>query len=420
MPIYAPTCDLISRPFWLTADALPGSVQILVKARTADVHGETWTSEATFETTPLGTLDLSQQAPCTGSYEGTDPQGLLWSLLPRAGLTPAFFEMADGGYEVELSCSHQGRVLETVTVRRLGRHPGLGVRAVRERGLYGQLFTPPTEVGVQGACLCLGGSEGGLHEAVAALLASEGLMVLNLAYFGVPGSGLPEGLVNIPLGYFGKALRWLRERPEVAGRQVGVTGASKGAEAALLIGATYPGEVGAVAAIASGGLVFEGIDRARNHPAGQPLSSWSLSGKPLPYIPYRTDWAAFFSGPGPYAMTPIHRQAVGQASPEEVAAATIEAERIAGPVLLVTGGQDAVWNATELSEIVVTRRERRGLPVRHLSHPQAGHGLSLPGLPTYVSFPWTPPGGERQANAHLQLAAWEARLDLLKSVWGAP
>lgn len=417
MPLHSPDHNLLSRPFFLRADGLPQSVEVTVAAQTTDLHGEVWQCAATFITSPVGQLDLSKQPALAGCYEGVDPTGLIWSMQPRADLTPAFFEPPAGGYDVTIRVMQDGQVLEEGQARRLSRSPELQAEPVREGGLYGTLFRPSTPQHLRGACLCLGGSEGGLYDSIAALLASEGFLVLNLAYFGLPESGLPESLINIPLEYFGQAIHWLRALPEVAGRRVGVTGASKGAEAALLIGATFPEEVGAVAAIASGGLVFEGIDRTGQFPKGQPMSSWSWQGKPWPYIPYRTDWQAFFSSPGSKAMTPVHQRALEQASQAEIVAATIPVEKIAGPVLLVSGGQDQVWNATELSEIAYRRRQASGQPVEHLSDPRAGHSLSLPGLPTYVNVPWTPMGGEPQATAHLQMQAWDARVRTLENIW---
>ena len=417
MPLNVTPDALLSAPFNLQASDLPPFTGVTVTAETTDLHGEVWRSSATFRTRGDGQLNLARSPAMAGSYRGIDPSGLIWSLRPRPDLFPAFFEMPPGGYDLTLSLTMGGQEQARATTRRLSHLQDLRVEDVRDNGLYGQLLAPASGRDLRGACLFLGGSEGGLYGTVAALLASEGLIVLNLAYFGVPHSTLPADLINIPLEYFHDALCWLRARPEVAGRRVSVTGASKGAEAALLIGSTFPSDVGAVAAIASSGLIFEGIDRTRQFPAGQPMSSWAWGGNPLPYIPYQTDWSAFYGGSGPYNMTPIHREAVARASREDIAVATIPVERIAGPVLLVSGGEDQVWPATELSQVAQLRREQAGLHVQHLTDPAAGHSLSLPGLPTYISVPWTAMGGEDQANAHLQKLAWQARVDTLGSVW---
>ncbi|MBB6018766.1 acyl-CoA thioesterase/bile acid-CoA:amino acid N-acyltransferase family protein [Deinococcus radiopugnans] len=417
MPIQLSPPNLVTAPFEITASDLPPSSKVQVTVHTVDQHGEPWQSAATFTTTPDGSLDLSEQAPLGGSDHNTDAGGLLWSLRPRPELSPAYFEPPTGGYDVTVSVTLGNVLLAQASTRRLMRRPDLLETPVREQGLVGTLFRPSSHQPLRGACIRLGGSEGGLYDLEGALLASEGFLTLSLAYFGVPDTALSEQLINIPLEYFQQAIVFVRAQPEVAGRRIGITGASKGGEAALLIAATYPESIGAVAAFSPGGLVFEGIDRTRTFPAGQAMSSWSLDGQPLPYVAYRTDWNALFAGPGPYSMTPAHREAVAAASPQELRAATIPVERIDGPVLLVSGEQDQVWQATELSRCVEERREQAGRPVRHLWHPRAGHALSLPGLPTYSSVPWTSMGGDDDANAQLQFTGWQARLETLGTVW---
>lgn len=415
MPLQVDSDALVTVPFSLTASGLPPHAEVTLHAKTHDRHGEPWRSWATFRAGAEGQVDVTRQAPLTGTYAGSDAGGLLWSMRPREDLSPAFFETPPEGYRVTLQVRHKGQVVEEVCVLRRARLPHLRDEEVREEGLHGTLFSLPGQEDLRGAVLMLGGSEGGLYDTRAALLASEGFLVLNLAYFGLPG--LPASLINIPLEYFHRALRHLRSRPEVAGRRVGVTGASKGAEAALLLGATYPAEVGAIAALAPSGVVFEGIDREGGHPRDQPMSSWSLGGQPLPYVPYLADWSALFAGPRPVRMTPVHEEAVRRASPTVLNAATIPVEQIQGPVLLVSGGDDQVWNAQDLSRIAERRRQRAGLWVEHLTHPRAGHALSLPGFPTFVRTPWTTMGGETGRDAHLQQRAWGRTLEVLSMVW---
>ncbi len=89
--------------------------------------------------------------------------------------------------------------------------------AVREQGLFGELFAP------QGAqrrpgLLLISGSDGGLDtmSQMAPAFAAQGYAVLALAYWRAPG--LPETLENIPLEYFDRALAWLAARPRGRGR----------------------------------------------------------------------------------------------------------------------------------------------------------------------------------------------------------
>jgi hypothetical protein len=62
--------------------------------------------------------------------------------------------------------------------------------------------------GTHPAVIVLNGGDGGIDEYRGAILASHGFAALNLGYLGM--DGLPRGLVNIPLEYFGNAIRWMR------------------------------------------------------------------------------------------------------------------------------------------------------------------------------------------------------------------
>ena len=114
---------------------------------------------------------------------------------------------------------------------------------VREGGLVGTLFLPGASA-PRAAVLALGGAGGGLSEGAAETFAREGFAALALAYFGL--DGLPRELVEIPLEYFEGAISWLRRLPKVGAGRVAVVGNSKGGELALLLGAAYPRNVGAV------------------------------------------------------------------------------------------------------------------------------------------------------------------------------
>ena len=129
---------------------------------------------------------------------------------------------------------------------------GVVRQPVREGGLVGTLFLPPTE-GPCPAVLALGGAGGGLSEGAAESFASEGFAALALAYFGL--DGLPRELVEIPLEYFEGAIAWLKRHPEVNAGRVAVVGNSKGGELALLLGATFPRDVGAVVGYAPSAVV---------------------------------------------------------------------------------------------------------------------------------------------------------------------
>jgi dienelactone hydrolase len=86
--------------------------------------------------------------------------------------------------------------------------------------------------------LVVGGSEGGLLPGKAAWLASRGYAALALAYFRY--DDLPPLLEGIPLEYFGSALGWMMQRPEILADRIAVVGTSRGGELALQLGSMFP------------------------------------------------------------------------------------------------------------------------------------------------------------------------------------
>jgi dienelactone hydrolase len=259
----------------------------------------------------------------------------------------------------------------------------------------------------------VGGSEGGLHELDAALLAARGFAVLALAYFGM--RGVPPVLVDIPLEYFGGALAWLRDRDEVRGGRLGVIGGSRGGEAALLIGATFP-EVGAVVSTVGSGLITQGIGMGRGlvEILEQPVASWTWRGRPLPYlrneVPPELKQQVAAREPCELRLAFLP----GLADREAVAAATIPVERIQGAVLLVSAGDDRMWPCAALSEIAVERltAARHPHPFRHLTYPTAGHPIAPPpyGPATELISPGPgvlfATGGTPERNAAARADAW--------------
>src|SRR5438067_11859656 len=181
--------------------------------------------------------------------------------------------------------------------------------------------------------IALGGSEGGCPVQVGRLLAGEGFACLALSYFHRPG--LPRNLVEVPLDYIETAVRWLQDREEVSGDRVGLIGASKGAELALLSAARFPA-VGAVVAYAPSSVVFAGISFGGD---GRRRSSWSHHGTPVPFVPYapRSRPALHWRG---FALAPMYRAALENSA--AAAAAAIPIEQTHAPLRLLTGGRDRI------------------------------------------------------------------------------
>ena len=220
----------------------------------------------------------------------------------------------------------------------------------------------------------LGGSEGGRPRYLARLLADEGFASMALGYFGQ--DPLPRNLVEVPIDHVESAIGWLSGRPETRGTRIGVIGASKGAELALLVASLLPADVGAVAAFAPSAVSFGGISfRAE----GRRRSSWSLRGAPLPFVPYPFRPALCLQG---VSFLPMY--SAGLEDIIATKAATIPVERAQAPIMLISGGRDRMWPSSRMAEMIKARLSEYGSlnEVVHLDFPDAGHSI----------MPWAPDG----------------------------
>ena len=229
--------------------------------------------------------------------------------------------------------------------------------------LIANYFAADPATASRGAVIVLGGSEGGLGNSsrMARRLAADGFDAIAVSYFGEPGQA--EKLDLIPIEPIDRALAWLNARPGAA-EPVAVVGVSKGGELALLVASRNPAISAVVAAVPSN-VVWAGIDQT----GGVVGSSWTVGGRPLPYTPY--DLSKGFTG-----IFNLYVDSLPGASPE----AEIPVERIAGPVLLVTGRADSLWPSTEMADRVQARLAAHGFahPVEHLAYADAGHAVFGP------------------------------------------
>ena len=298
-----------------------------------------------------------------------------------------------------------------------GNH--LNRRPVDREGLVGELLLPGTQPrGPLPAVLVLHGSEGGLHKQYAQALAWEGYVKLALAYFGA--EGLPQGLEEIPLEYFGEGLRWLQAQPEVDAERIGVVGRSKGGELALLLGATYPEKIKAVVGYVPSGVAWQSIPSGPASMREGPKSSWTFGAEPVPFVPFKPSppvMAAIegsFSG-RPTSLTILHESALED---EAVERAEIALERINGPLLLISGTDDRLWPSTRLSEIAMERLRSHEHPFayEHLRYEGAGHLIRAPSTDETLFARESGPfvlGGSTETNRAASADSWPRVLDML-------
>ena len=244
-------------------------------------------------------------------------------------------------------------------------------KSLREGDLVGT-FGLPEGKGPYPGVLALGGSDGGIPEYFLRLLVPEGFACLAQAYFATPET--QPALVEVPLERIERGLRWMLAQSAVAARdgRVAVVGGSKGGELALLVAATFPDLVGPVVAYTPSAVVWAGIDFRLSSGATQ--SSWSVGGRPLPFVPYPQGIGPSFGDRGMRVQQIYDKGLDNSAAVEEAA---IPIERATGPTLLISGGDDGVWPATRMCAMLTERMRKAGRAtlVRHLDFPQAGHAL---------------------------------------------
>jgi dienelactone hydrolase len=144
------------------------------------------------------------------------------------------------------------------------------------------------------------------------------------------------------------------------------------------------------------------------------VSSWTLNGVDVPYVPFLYQ-PSDFANP-PYSLRPVYERSMS--NPEVVKQAAIAVEKIGGPVLLLSGEDDQVWDATTLANIVMKRLKKNNFRHFrwHLHYKDAGHLVFLPYQPSGLHhFGPMKVGGTMEGNAASAVASWDKVLCFFKS-----
>lgn len=233
--------------------------------------------------------------------------------------------------------------------------------------------------------IVLSGSNGGLSENRAQLLASHGFAVLALGYFGV--EGLPDLLENIPLEYFETAFEWIHSQDYIDSKHVGIYGVSRGAELALLLAAQFPESIHSVVATAPSSVVFAALGDER-------IPAWTYHEKPvLPDAPVPITELENGKGQTPeFPLTTTPHFLKGMEDRQAFEAAAIPVEKIQCPLLLISGGDDLMWPSQIFAEQILNRLASKGSKISctHLNYPNAGHQINIPYIPTVGSTYYHP------------------------------
>ncbi|MDF3213971.1 acyl-CoA thioesterase [Mesorhizobium sp. M7A.F.Ca.CA.001.09.2.1] len=265
----------------------------------------------------------------------------------------------------------------------------------------GTLFRcPQATTGV----VVLGGSSARVDVGRARLFANEGSSALALQWFG--GEGQPPGICEIPLETFFAATDCLLE---TGCHRIVYVGTSKGAEASLLA-AVHDPRIDAVVAISPSSVIWGNIGAGRDGVSWPERSSWSLDGIPLPFVPTDPNWTPEYVD-GLVSYRGLFEHCL-KTSRQEAAAATIPVETASAEILLVAGGDDALWPSLWFATEIVRRRSEAGKITHLVSSPDAGHRILLPGENTPRSTLHAH-GGNDEAESRLGRMAWEGIRELL-------
>ena len=356
---YAQTIEAVPKRVMVDASAsirvggLQPAERAFIHAGLMDGANVQWTSHAEFVADAQGNIDTAKQAPVAGSYKKVSAMGLVWSMMPGSKKAGRYQSPPHLGVQtIEFQLMRGKQQLAAATLEQVSLADGVEQVTLHDGALRGTLFLPPGRLGIERhpGILVLGGSEGGLPSRRAGWLASHGFAALALAYFRY--DDLPRELSGIPLEYFGRALNWMAQQPQIASGGLGVMGISRGAELALQLGSMFPA-IKTVVAYSPSGTRRPACCGFTSEP-----EAWTWNGYPLPFLPLRDK-----SRHSDMAMR-----------------AAIEVERIKGPVLLISGDTDRVWESTSMADAIMARLKRHGFAydAEHLRYPHAGHAAGLP------------------------------------------
>jgi dienelactone hydrolase len=243
-------------------------------------------------------------------------------------------------------------------------------KAQEKEFIIDQVYNPVEGEAKNVAVVYFGGSEGGLpnFHFESNELPNLGYPTLGVGYFGTTNT--PERLELIPIEYIIQAITSFVTKPEIKGKKVVISGISKGAELALLV-ACKLNNIDGVITMAPSSVAWQGIYGFDED--GGPISSWSLNGKGIDFVPYAPyDYSKLSNG----HSLDFYTKSLNQE--QFIQKALIKVEDISGPIYLFSGEEDKQWPAKRMGEMIINRLQEKGFDYeyKHFSYPDVNHGFS--------------------------------------------
>ena len=227
---------------------------------------------------------------------------------------------------------------------------------MKEDGFEGILF--PGNGSKDKVIIVMSGSNGGMNMAKheAEFYHKNGIPAMSLALFKTKQTS--PNLVSVPVEYVEYAIKYLKEQGY---RKIGIDGASKGSEMALVAGSLLS-DISCVIARVPSYYVSEGLagKGKRKGPSG--TSCWSYKGKDLPYAAYKTriiNMAEIIKKEKEIRIRDINSDK--DVTPDTI----IPVENIKGPVLFLSSKKDEVWPSFESACIMEEKLESVSFPYEH-------------------------------------------------------
>ncbi|XP_051974137.1 peroxisomal succinyl-coenzyme A thioesterase-like [Xyrauchen texanus] len=405
-----PTRGLVDEKFQIVVMSLLPNQEVTLHSIHQSEDKDVWEAFGHYKSDEHGTVTVAKDESLGGTYEGTEPMGLLWSMRPVPGsrsglrlrkrdiLTPMVVHISV--YDGHLNQGfNQKTALATSVTERWYMAPGVQRVDIREKGVRGTLFLPPGP-GPYPGVLDLWGGGGGLVEYRSALLASHGFASLALEYL------TPDELktTDVDSSYFEEAYQILQNNPKVQRNRMAMLGLSFGSAITLTMVA-YSKVIKPQCCVCISGSHVVPVDKSI-------FKVFEEIKKNMSKIRVNKDNHV------------IQRDLILPIPSDPTL--KIDVGRIKCPVLLVNAGDDQNWPTVESAEDMEMMMEMAGN--RHLlevlTYPDAGHLIEPPYTPHFRStnfilqemkekivMLW---GGQTKPHAYAQEDAWEKILSFLQ------
>ncbi|KAK9976107.1 hypothetical protein ABG768_021313 [Culter alburnus] len=401
---------MVDEKFQILVTNLPPSQKVTLHSLLQSEDNDLWEAFGHYISDEHGTVTGIKDESLGGTYEGTEPMGLLWSMRPIPGsqqglrlrkrdvLSPTVVQISVYSGHLSQGFSQKTPLASSVT-ERWHVAPGVKRLNIREEEIQGTLFLPPGP-GPYPGVLDLWGAGGGLVEYRSALLASHGFASMAVDYF----SPKELQLQHIDISYFEKAYKVLKNHPAIEKDRLAVLGLSFGSIITLSIVA-YSNVIKPQCCVCINGShlipfdknLFELIEEMKKNVDKLRLNEENQV---------------------------IHRDVILTTPPDPPV--KVDIGRINCPLLLVTAADDQAFPAVESAEDIEIMMEKAGNRqlLEVLTYPESGHLIEPPYSPhfraTNINLQLTKQkvvalwGGQTKPHAYAQEDSWN---NILAFLW---